>query len=91
MEARDWRCLGVVVVFVVGVRVILCFSVAIVCFVVDVHAGYPRRDAVDSLYNVLRVFSLLIQFLLFLIIERTRSVVLDQLTAVVTGDVLVDL
>ena len=37
VKARDWRGLGVFVVFVVGLRVVFCLSVDIVCFVVDVH------------------------------------------------------
>ena len=37
MKAHVWRGLGVAVVFVVRLGVVFYFSVAIVCFVVDVH------------------------------------------------------
>ena len=37
VKARAWRGLGVVVVFVVELRVVLCLSVAIVLFVFDVN------------------------------------------------------
>ena len=37
VKARAWRGLGVVVVFVVGLEVLFCVSVALVRFVVDVH------------------------------------------------------
>ena len=37
VKARAWRGLGVVVVFVVGIGFVLSLSVALVCFVVDVH------------------------------------------------------
>ena len=37
VKSRAWCGLGVVVVFVVRIRVILCVSVALVCFVVYVH------------------------------------------------------
>ena len=36
VKARAWRGLGVVI-FVVGLRVVLCFSVDIFRFVVNVH------------------------------------------------------
>ena len=38
VKARAWRGLGVVVVFVVRLGVVLCISVALVYFVVNVHA-----------------------------------------------------
>ena len=38
VKACACRGLGVVVVFVVGLEVLFYFSVALVCFVVDVHA-----------------------------------------------------
>ena len=37
VKARAWRGLAVIVVFVVGLRVVFCFSVALVCFVLDVR------------------------------------------------------
>ena len=37
MKARAWRGFGVVFVSFVGLRFVFCFSVAVVCFVVDVH------------------------------------------------------
>ena len=38
VKAHAWRGLGVAVVFVVGLGVVLCLSVDLVRFVVDVHS-----------------------------------------------------
>ena len=37
VKARAWRGIGVIVVFLVGLRFLFCFSVALLFFVVDVH------------------------------------------------------
>ena len=81
--------IGVIVVFVVRFGAVLCLSVAFVRFVVHVHAWYTHRDADDSLHNAVWVATLLFQFFLFVLLERTRSAIVDELAAVVSGDVLV--
>ena len=58
VKACAWRGLGVVVVFVVGLGFVFYLSVDLVRFVVDVHALYSCRDAVDSLYDVVRAANL---------------------------------
>ena len=37
VKARAWRGLRVAVILVVRLRVVFCFSIALVCFVVNVH------------------------------------------------------
>ena len=37
VKACAWRGIGVVAIFVVGIGVVFCFSVALVCLVVHVH------------------------------------------------------
>ena len=65
VKARAWRGLGVVVVFVVGIVFVLRLSVALVCFVVDVHTLYVCRRGIDSLHNVVRAASFILQFFFF--------------------------
>ena len=69
VKVCNWRRIGVIVVFVVGLGFLLCLSVALVCFMVDVHNGYAFRRAIHSLNNIVRAPSFILQFFLFLLFE----------------------
>ena len=69
VKARAWHGLGVLVVFVVRLVVVFCFSVTLVCFMVEVHASYACCHAIDSLHDVVWAASYIPQFFLFVLFE----------------------
>ena len=91
VKACAWRGLRVVVVFVVGLGVVFCFSFSLVCFVVDVHTWYTCRRTIDSLHEDFWAASFIIQFLLFVLYEGAWPAVVDELAALVAYDAFVNL
>ena len=89
VKVRALRGIRVVIIFVVELGVVFWLSVAIVYFIVDVHTWYACHCAIDSLHDVFRAASFILQFLLFVLFEVTWPDVVAELAALVACDIFV--